>query len=536
MRRSTRSYRGKYAGSRRRWLAVSVAASLLAAACGGDDGSTEGAETGGSIDTGVKDAVQSQLASTTSEGATTSAAAAQPTTWAEWEAQGAKQREATVTKIKNNKWGVGPDKMLRGPGGWTVDLNKCPAGWNAQEGLTDTEIKIGHTFPYSGTLAEYGNIGRGMKNYFNYIGAIPDSTGKSRKINFLEKDDGYDPARTIPLVDELMDSEKVFALTTGGSPSVMKTYDKINLRCVPQPIAITGHPAWGDPVNHPWTTGYQLAYHTEAILWGNYIEQTLPKGSLVTALIMNNDFGKAYQAGFQAFLAQSKHELRFEFELIEPTAPTITNEMTTLAAKKPDVFIVMTAGTSCTQAITESAQNGLKESAKQLWQPSVCKGSNFVGKDKVGGDGSASNGWLVVGGGVIDFNDPVSATLPQIVFAVQQLAKDGYVIKSSAQFGNGYVFGYVLGEYIQVASQLDGGLTRPNLMLAIRAMDFTSPFMMPGIKLNMNGAKDAYMVEGSEIGKYDSAKQSFSQVAPPVDLSGKSSNCVWDQSIANCKS
>ena len=27
-------------------------------------------------------------------------------------------------------------------------------------------------------------------------------------------------------------------------------------------------PAWGDPVNHPWTTGSLLNYNTEAVIWG----------------------------------------------------------------------------------------------------------------------------------------------------------------------------------------------------------------------------------------------------------------------------
>lgn len=502
---------------------------LVIAACG--SGSSE---TTGTLDIGVKDAVAANLSSSTT-GAATATTAKLPTTWAEWEAQAKVQREATIKRIKDNKWGVGADKILRGPEGWTVDLNKCGVGWSQTEGLTDTTIKQGHTFPYSGTLAEYGNIGRAMANYFRYVGGITDSLGKTRTIKLIEKDDGYDPTRTIPLVDELLDSEKVFSLSTGGSPSVMKTYDKANARCIPQ-LAITGHPAWGDPVFHPWTFGYQLAYNTEAILWGSYIERTLPKGVKVAAIVMNNDFGKAYQAGFQAFLAQSKHGIIFEFELLEPTAPTITNEMTTMASKNPDVFIAMTAGTSCTQSIVEAAQNGMLQKAKQLWMPSVCKGNNFLGKEKVGGDGSSSNGWLVMGGGVIDFNDPTMASLAQIQFAINELKKDNYDVKVSSQFGNGYVFGFPLVEYYRVASALEGGLTRANLILAIRSHDFTSPFMLPGLRLNMNGLKDAYSVEGSEIGKYSSAKQAFVEISPPVDLSGKSSNCVWNQSIANCKS
>ena len=272
---------------------------------------------------------------------------------------------------------------------------------------------MGHTLAYSGTLAEYGNIGRGMENYMNYVndtqGGIKDSTGKTRKMQLIQKDDGYDPARTIPLTDELLDSDKVFAITTGGSANVFRVYDKVNQRCVPQPIALTGHPAWGDPVNHPWTVGYQLSYYTEAILWGTYIEQNTDPGVTVAAIVINNDFGKAYSAGFEAFRAQSKHNIDYKFETIEPTAPNITNEMTTLAASDPDVFIAMTAGTSCTQAITEAAQNGMKGSAKILFQPSVCKSISFLGKEKVGGDGSASDGWVAMGSGAMDILDPAVA-------------------------------------------------------------------------------------------------------------------------------
>ena len=53
------------------------------------------------------------------------------------------------------------------------------------------------------------------------------------------------PARTIPIVDELLDSEKVFAIWTLGSPNTLKTYDKINQRCVPQPVSHDRPPGLG---------------------------------------------------------------------------------------------------------------------------------------------------------------------------------------------------------------------------------------------------------------------------------------------------
>ena len=54
----------------------------------------------------------------------------------------------------------------------------------------------------------------------------------------------------------------------------------------------------------------ELAYSTEAILWGAFLEQHLsefPAGQKVkvAALVVNNDFGKLYDASFRAYLAQS---------------------------------------------------------------------------------------------------------------------------------------------------------------------------------------------------------------------------------------
>jgi hypothetical protein len=100
--------------------------------------------------------------------------------------------------------------------------------------------------------------------------------------------------------------------------------------------------------------------------------------------------------------------------------------MTTITAKNPDVFIAMTAGTSCTQAYVEAAQNGLNESAKYLMTTQPCKGSSFVGKAKVGGDGSASDGWWIAGGGNLDGNVSAEDDNPFFAWGRQLLADKGY--------------------------------------------------------------------------------------------------------------
>ena len=530
---------------------------MALAACGssGGDGTASPDNTvDKGVQSGVNDALNSSTTSATTAAPsasstaapTTTAAPAKPASIADWNALSATQRAGIVKRIVDNKWGLSADgKTITGPEGFTIDVSKCPAGWNNTQGVSDTEIKIGQAIAQSGTLAIYGQIAKGIQTHIDAInaaGGIKGSDGKSRKLTYIAKDDGYDAARTIPIVDELVDSEKVFNVITLGSPNTMKTYDKLNASCVPQILSMTGHPAWGDPVKHPWTTGEQMAYNTEAVLWGAFIEKRAAelKGAdgkiTVAALVMNNDFGAAYNFGFKAWLAQSplKDQVNYVTETIEPTAPTITDPMTTLTAKKPAVFLAMTAGTSCTQSITEAAQNGLKASAKYLFQPSVCKGNGFVGKDKVGGDGSASDAWWVVGGGVKAADSPIFDSDPWVQSARAELTAAGVDWKKEPTTLAGSRWGWSLEQIMAIASALPGGPTRANLIVATRSLDMTAPFLLEGAKFNMNGNKDAFFTEASEFAKYDFTKQGFIQDGALIELSGKSSNCVWDQAKATC--
>lgn len=522
--------------------AILAIASLVAAACGGNDNG-EGSSTAQTVDEGVKAGVDQALAGSSTTAA--SATPAKPRTMEEWEALADEERAAIVQKIKDNKWGKSADgKTLTGPDGFKIDLSKCPSGWSDTEGTSDSEIKIGYTTALSGTAADFGNQARAMAvvlDYYSNKGAFTDAAGKSRKVSVIIKDDAYDPARTIPLVDELIDSEKVFAMVTLGSPNALKIYDKLNQRCIAHPLVPTGHPAWADPVNHPWTTGLQVAYSTEAVLWGAFIEQRLsefPDGKVkVASLVASTDYGRIYDVSFRAYIAQSPNKDRFEYftESTEITAPNIKDPMTTIASKQPDVFILMSGAVQCTQAIQEAAENGMKQTAKYLLTSQNCKSASYVSKEKVGGDGSAADGWWIVGGGIRDMNSPSEDDNPYMVWARELLRSAGLDPKASGNYVVGFEAAFPLAQAIRIAGQLDGGVTRSNLILALRTMEMTHPVLLDGIKFNMSGNKDAYFIEGSEIARYDSAKQQWVQQGPIVDLSGKSQLCAFDQATASCR-
>jgi branched-chain amino acid transport system substrate-binding protein len=531
----------------RRTRALEMATSLLslallAAACG-SGGSKDKASTNTTVG-----GAASTTATTTSGSTTSTTAGPQPASLAEWETLWANERAAIVKRIKDNKWGKSADgKTLTGPGGWTVDLTKCPPNWSDTEGVSDTSIKIGASLALSGTYADAGNLGTAIGflfSYYNDQGFFKDATGKVRKVDYTMKDDGYEPSRAIPNVDELLDSTHVFAIWTHGTPSTLKTYDKINQRCVAQPMVLTSHAAWGDPVNHPWTTGApNPTYNVEAILWGAFIEQHLsefPTGRKIKvgALVQNNDFGKLWETTFKSYIAQSpilKDRVDFVYERIEASAPTVTDPMTTMAAANPDVWISMIAGTQCTQIVLEAAQNGMKAKTKYLFMPQTCPGASYIGKAKVGGDGSAGDGWWILSPGIKDLNDPSFQNDAYVKWLRAGMKAKGIDPDSSVYLGSGVNWGFPVVQALAIAGQLDGGVTRTNLMLALRTMDMTSPMLLPGLRLHMDGLNDAYMVEGGIFQKWDSAKQTYVNQGSIINLVGKAKLCAWDQAQGVCK-
>ncbi|MEZ5231785.1 MAG: ABC transporter substrate-binding protein [Acidimicrobiia bacterium] len=511
-----------------------VITALVGAACGGDDGGDSAAE--GGTEATVAAQLQSDIGQALAT--TTSQPAEEFTSMEQWEQRWADERAAIVERAEAEGWGKSADgTTVTGPEGYTIDLTKCGAGWSDTEGLTDDTIKIGFTGPLSGTLADVGNYMRLLEAfaaYENEQGGFTDSEGKTRRLQVEIRDDGYDPTRTIPLVDELIDAQKVFAVGTIGTPNQVKVFDKLNERCVPHP-AISGHSSVGDPVGHPWTTSSSISYTSEAVIIGQFTEAKLDTEfggkATVAVLLFSNDFGAAFDSGFEAFLASSARAADIEYvtEIVEPSAPTIKDAMTTLASKEPDVFVAAVAGAACTQAVTESAENGMKEAVPYKILDSACKASGVKPLELAG----QADGWYAVGGGYRDITSAAADTDPWMIHAREMLAASGLDYKASTSFNAGSFYMWPWMQALHIAGELPGGLTRSNFNLAFRGMEMTHPHLYPGVKFNMNGMEDAFFVEGSDITVWSEANKVW-EVITVLDVSGKTPLCTWDFSAAKC--
>ena len=98
----------------------------------------------------------------------------------------------------------------------------------------------------------------------------------------------------------LIEQEQVFALfNTLGTPNNLAIWDYVNQQKVPQAFVATGASNWGaDVATHPYTTGWQPNYVTEAKIYADYLKKNKPNAK-VAVLYQNDGFGKDLLGGFE---------------------------------------------------------------------------------------------------------------------------------------------------------------------------------------------------------------------------------------------
>lgn len=169
-------------------------------------------------------------------------------------------------------------------------------------GITDTSIKVGAHFPLTGVAAPgYSEIPTGAQAYFDYVNEAGGING--RTIDYVYKDDGYDPSKTTAVTDDLVLREEIFAMVGGlGTPTHRAVVDDLNAEGVPDMFVSSGSLQWGDDVaNRPTTFGWQPDYEIEGKIIGQYIAENLPDAK-VGLFLQDDDFGQDGEKGVRQYL------------------------------------------------------------------------------------------------------------------------------------------------------------------------------------------------------------------------------------------
>lgn len=211
-------------------------------------------------------------------------------------------------------------------------------GGASDVGVTEDSIKVGGTFPLTGVAAPgYSEIPTGAKAYFDYVNANGGVHGRS--IEFIVKDDGYDPTKTSSMTNELVLKEQVFA-TVGslGTPTHSAVVDFLNDEEVPDMFVSSGSLQWGDdPEAKPMTFGWQPDYEIEGKIIGQYVAENLPDAK-VGLFLQDDDFGADAEKGAQQFLGD---------QIVETQRYTSGNtdvgpQIAALQASKADLVLAFT--------------------------------------------------------------------------------------------------------------------------------------------------------------------------------------------------
>ncbi|TWT09654.1 ABC transporter substrate-binding protein [Reyranella sp. CPCC 100927] len=222
-------------------------------------------------------------------------------------------------------------------------------------GVSDTEIRIGHTVPYSGPVSAYGSAGRAMAGYFKKINSEGGING--RQVNFLSLDDAYSPPKTVEQTRKLVEQDQVLLIFgTTGTPTNTATHRYLNSKQVPQLFIQTGASKFNDTAKYPWTTPLYPSYHLEQKIYAEYILKQRPNAR-IAAIYPNDDFGKDHLNGLKQALAAKGKTLVAE-QSYETTDATVDSQIITLKGSGADVFVNISTPKFAAQAIRKATDIG----------------------------------------------------------------------------------------------------------------------------------------------------------------------------------
>ena len=359
-------------------------------------------------------------------------------------------------------------------------------------GVTDTEIKMGQTHPYSGPVSGLGTMGKTQLAYFEKVNAEGGING--RKVKLISLDDGYNPARTVEQVRKLVEQEDVLLLfSTNGTPTNSAIHKYVNARKVPHLFIAAGASKWGDPKNYPWTTAFDLPWLHQARVLAKYLLKDYP-GAKIGILYQNDDAGRDYLNGLKEGLGNQTAKMIVAEQSYEVTDPTVDQQILSLKASGADTFFNITTPRFAAQAIRKAYDIGWRP---RQFLPSV---SSSVATVLTPAGLEKSIGVISVAY-FKDPSDPQWADTPEMKewFAfMQKYYPDG----NPTDMLN--VYGYTSAQTMAyVLKRCANDLTRENVMKQATGIEnLELPMLLPGIKINTSST-DYYPLEQMQLMRFD---------------------------------
>ena len=339
-------------------------------------------------------------------------------------------------------------------------------------GVTDTEIKIGTTTPYSGPASAYS---AGAVSATAYFTMINDQGGvNGRKINYISLDDAYSPPKTVEQIRRLIESDEVlFLVNPVGTATNMAVVKYINQQKVPHLFIGSGATVFNGPEHYPWTMSWTPHYASEGEIYAKYILAVKP-GAKIGILSQNDDLGRDYLLGFKRALGDKASTMIVSSLTYNTSDPTIDSQVVSLKASGADVFFIVTVPKFSAQAIRKAYDID--------WHPQefvVSVGSSIAGAIRPAGFEAAKG--IISAAYQKDPADPQWRGDPAMqAWNVWMDKYNPRVDRSDYYAPYGYNVGFAV---VQLLRQCGDNLTRENIMKQASHLDMELPLLLPGIRL-----------------------------------------------------
>jgi ABC-type branched-subunit amino acid transport system substrate-binding protein len=361
-------------------------------------------------------------------------------------------------------------------------------------GVSDTEIKLGQTMPYSGAASQLSLLGKTELAYFKMINSQGGVNG--RKINLISVDDGFSPPKSAEQARNLVERDGVFAIFSniGSGPNLaMQKY--LNDNKVPHIFISAGTPKLvEDPKSTPWTTTFYPTLTMEGQLLAAYVLKAKPDAK-VGIFYQNDETGKTYRDGFVSGLGDKAASMVVKEVAADLTSPTVESQILQLKAAGADaVFFGSTTPKFGAQGIRKIGELGWKPLL--LLVPGVAQ---IEGTLKPAGLEYAKGAVVPI---FLKYpSDPQWAKDPDMIaylaFMKEYLPNEG-VNESSTLVG--YTVSQML---VEVLKRCGDDLTRENLMDKVTSYrDYQPGLFVPGVKVNIS-KDDRVPWRAAQIAQFD---------------------------------
>jgi branched-chain amino acid transport system substrate-binding protein len=391
--------------------------------------------------------------------------------------------------MKNSTW-VMVSAILLG----TCQFTATAAEKKYGPGVTDAEIKIGQTVPYSGPASAFSSYGRVMAGYFQMLNEKGGING--RKVNLISLDNAFSPPKALEQTRKLVEDDGVLAdVGTVGTVPNIAIQKYLNQNKVPHVFASAGGRRFNDPQNFPWTVPSYPAFQMEGATFGNYILKNMPNAK-IAVLYQNDDYGKDFLTGLKNALgndAKTKIVAEATYELADPT---IDSQVIQLKASGADTLLHFSTPKFAAQA--------LKKVHELDWKPKQFLASPANSVQTVLAPAGLEN---VQGALTTQFTkqagDPAWAQDPEVVEYIAFMKK--WAPNDSP---NDFIAlsGYINVQAIALALERCGDdLTRDNLLY--QATNFKKDrvaMLLPGVELN-NSKEDHAPYHSLRVARFENA-------------------------------